>query len=67
VLQRQWEISREYGTFGTPAGCLIDAHGLVEAEVAVGAEPILALLRRAAAPASGTARSQPCPCGKVGA
>jgi peroxiredoxin len=67
VLQRQWEISREYGTFGTPAGCLIDAHGLVEAEVAVGAEPILALLRRAAAPASGTARSPPCPCGKMGA
>jgi peroxiredoxin len=46
VLQRQWEISREYGMFGTPIAYLIDAEGTIAAEAAVGVEPILALLIR---------------------
>jgi hypothetical protein len=44
VLQRQWEISRLYGMFSTPIGYLIDAQGVIAADVAVGTEPILALL-----------------------
>lgn len=43
VLQRQWEISRLYGMFGTPIGYLIDQGGLIAADVAVGADAILAL------------------------
>ncbi|RMF94340.1 MAG: hypothetical protein D6736_00195, partial [Nitrospinota bacterium] len=48
VLQRSWEISRAYAMFGTPIGYLIDGEGRIAAEVAVGAEPILALLTQAA-------------------
>jgi peroxiredoxin len=44
VLQRQWEISREYGKFATPIAYLIDESGIIAKEVAVGIEPILALL-----------------------
>jgi len=44
VLQRQWEISREYGMFATPIGYLIDEQGVIEKGVAVGVEPILALV-----------------------
>lgn len=44
ALQRQWEISRLYGMFATPMGYLIDEEGVIEAEVAVGVEAILALL-----------------------
>src|SRR5439155_16378994 len=46
VLQRHWEISRAYGMFATPIGYLIDEHGVVAADVAEGAEAILALARR---------------------
>jgi hypothetical protein len=46
VLQRQWEISRDYALFGTPVAYLIDAEGRTMAEGAVGAEAILALLTR---------------------
>src|SRR5262245_21287503 len=43
VLQRQWEISREYGMFATPIGYLIDEQGVIASDVAVGVGPILAL------------------------
>ena len=43
VLQRQWEISREYGMFATPIGYLIDEKGVIAKDVAVGVEPILVL------------------------
>jgi peroxiredoxin len=43
VLQRQWEISREYGMFATPIAYLIDEQGILLSDVAVGVEPILAL------------------------
>jgi peroxiredoxin len=55
VLQRQWEISREYGMFGTPAAYLIDEDGIIAADVAVGMEPILALLSSAEATRNGKA------------
>ncbi len=44
VLQRKWEISKQYAMFATPAGYLIDADGVVAADVAIGAEAILSLL-----------------------
>jgi hypothetical protein len=43
VLQRQWEISREYGMFATPIAYLIDEQGMIAADAAVGGNAILAL------------------------
>jgi len=48
VLQRHWEISRAYAMFATPIGYLLDEHGVVAADVAEGAEAILALASRLA-------------------
>jgi len=45
MLQRQWEISREYGMFATPIAYLIDEHGMIAADVAVGGDAILALAK----------------------
>jgi peroxiredoxin len=44
VLQQQWEISRRYAMFATPIAYLIDEAGVISHDVAVGVEPILALL-----------------------
>ena len=46
VLQRQWEISRQYGMFATPIAYLIDEQGILMSDVAVGVEPILALAKQ---------------------
>jgi peroxiredoxin len=43
VLQKQWEVSLQYGMFATPIGYLIDEQGVLLSDVAVGVEPILAL------------------------
>jgi peroxiredoxin len=43
VLQKQWEISLQYGMFATPIGYLVDEQGILLSHVAVGVEPILAL------------------------
>ena len=43
LLQRHWEISREYGMFATPIAYLIDEHGVIAADVATGPDAILAL------------------------
>jgi peroxiredoxin len=43
VLQKQWEISRQYAMFATPVGYLIDEQGILASDVAVGVGPILAL------------------------
>ncbi len=43
VLQRHWEISRDYGVFATPVGYLIDEKGLLATSVAMGADAILNL------------------------
>ena len=52
VLQQQWEISRRYAMFATPIAYLIDDAGVIANEVAVGMEPILALLTAASRQAS---------------
>jgi peroxiredoxin len=44
VLQRQWRVLRQYAMFATPVGYLIDAAGVIAAEVAVGVEPTLSVL-----------------------
>jgi peroxiredoxin len=56
VLQRHWEISREYGMFATPIGYLIDEQGQIAADVAVGAEAILALAAARVAISNGSRR-----------
>ena len=48
VLQKQWEISLQYGMFATPIGYLIDEQGVLMSDVAVGVEPILELAEEAA-------------------
>jgi len=47
VLQKQWEVSRDYAMFATPAGYLVDANGILASDAAPGAESILALAARA--------------------
>ena len=47
VLQQRWEISRVYAVFATPAAYLIDEAGIITQDVAVGVEPILALMAKA--------------------
>ena len=55
VLQKQWEVSRDYASFATPVAYLIDAAGVLASDAAVGVEPILGLLSRAALPTNGRA------------
>jgi peroxiredoxin len=49
VLQRNWEISLKYAMFATPVGYLIDEEGVLLRDVAVGVEPILALVEEGVA------------------
>lgn len=48
VLQRHWEISKDYGMFGTPIAYLIDAQGRIAAPPASGAQAIVMLASSAA-------------------
>ena len=43
VMQKQWEVSLQYGMFATPIAYLIGEQGVLLSDVAVGVEPILAL------------------------
>lgn len=54
VMQKQWEISLQYGMFATPIAYLIDEQGILLSDVAVGVAPILALAEQ---PARENARS----------
>ena len=47
VLQRHWEISRDYGMFATPVAFLVDEWGVIATDVAVGQKEIRALLGQA--------------------
>jgi peroxiredoxin len=46
VMQRLWEVSKDYGMFATPIAYLIDERGILLSDVAVGVEPILNLARQ---------------------
>jgi hypothetical protein len=63
LLQKQWEVSRDYATFATPVAYLIDEAGVLASDAAVGAEPILGLLSSAAPPTNGQAAVKRCRCG----
>jgi peroxiredoxin len=43
ALQKRWEVSRAYGIFATPVGYLIDEHGVIVHDVAMGSDAIVAL------------------------
>jgi peroxiredoxin len=43
VVQRKWELSRQYGIFSTPVAFLIDENGTITKDVARGINEILAL------------------------
>lgn len=43
VMQKQWEVSLQYGMFATPIAYLIDERGVLLSDGAVGVESILAL------------------------
>jgi hypothetical protein len=45
VLQRQWEISKEYGIFATPVGYLVREDGILATNVALGADAIVHLAK----------------------
>jgi peroxiredoxin len=47
LLQEQMEVASKYGAQGTPMGYRIDAEGRIASELAVGAEPLLALAEHA--------------------
>ena len=47
VLQKQWEVSRDYAFFATPVAYLVDHNGLIMQDVAVGLDAILELMERA--------------------
>jgi hypothetical protein len=64
ALQRQWEVSREYGMFATPVGYLIDEGGVIAADAATGTDAILALLS-SAVDANGAQPAGHCQCGKL--
>jgi peroxiredoxin len=44
LLQKSWEVSKQYGMFATPIAYLIDEHGVLAADVAVGGDAILGLV-----------------------
>jgi peroxiredoxin len=62
-LQMKWEVSRDYAMFATPIAYLVGEAGVIAADVAVGGEPIRALLARIEAEGAAPAVRR-CPCGK---
>jgi peroxiredoxin len=53
VIQDRWKLSKDYGIFATPVAFLIDAEGIIERDVAQGAEQILMLAREGLARGKG--------------
>jgi len=47
LLQRSWEVSKEYAMFATPIGYLVDRKGVILEDVAVGGDAIKALAAKA--------------------
>jgi peroxiredoxin len=46
VLQKQWEVSRDYAMFATPMAYLIDEAGVIAVDVAVGVDGVVDLMTR---------------------
>jgi len=46
VLQKKWELSKQYGIFATPVAFLINEEGVIARDVATGADAILELAQR---------------------
>jgi peroxiredoxin len=44
VLQKNWEISRRYATFGTPVAYFIDEEGVIRGKIAEGPAAVIKLL-----------------------
>ena len=44
VLQRNWEISRSYATFGTPVAYFIDEQGVIRGKIAEGPAAVINLM-----------------------
>ena len=44
LLQKHWEVSKDYAMFATPVGYLINQNGRVAKPVAVGGKAILGLV-----------------------
>ena len=49
VLQKHWQLSKDYGIFATPVAFLIDEEGVIVRRVAKGVEEILTLAEEATA------------------
>ena len=49
MLQKQWEVSRDYAMFATPVGYLIDEAGIIIADLAIGVDGVADLMKRAKA------------------
>jgi peroxiredoxin len=47
LLQRSWEVSKQYGIFVTPVGFLVDEHGVIVESIAMGGPEICALVEAA--------------------
>jgi peroxiredoxin len=47
LLEEGLQVASQYGAHGTPIGCLVDEHGAIASELAVGAAAVLALARQA--------------------
>jgi peroxiredoxin len=47
ILQKKWELSKQYGIFATPVAFLINEEGVIARNVAIGADAILELAQQA--------------------
>jgi peroxiredoxin len=61
VLQKKWELSKQYGIFATPVAFLINEEGVIARDVAAGADAILELVSRGYEPLA--TPSPPAPIG----
>jgi peroxiredoxin len=50
VVQRNWELSKEYGIFATPVAFLVDEDGSIARDVANGVHEILSLVHEVSVP-----------------
>jgi peroxiredoxin len=66
VLQKKWELSKQYGIFATPVAFLINEEGVIARDVAAGADAILELVSRGFEPLATPSPPAPLPQGGEG-